>query len=148
MSKKEKLAEVPTFSEALEAMGKKSYDEMFLSEGGLLKLKDEKGFYEQNIKPEDVPMAHITKTQTAETLAVAGTLLGAGRRAAEAFQANPDLQQVTIDINFGKNRVDHVIKRDGETISGYTVSGLRGSGGGNYKKVQDHLSGLIKNQLS
>lgn len=154
MSKKESkpvIAAAPVeFSALVEKIGTETYQHNHVVEGGIIKGKDDgeaaKKIYELNAAEANLDLATIRRVHDYDATFAAGDLLGAGRLAADAFKANPDLRSVTHDIKMGHNRLDLAIHPDGGVDARFLARGV-GSSGSQFGKVRAHVSGLVKGAL-
>ncbi|MDH2154283.1 hypothetical protein [Stenotrophomonas sp. GD03657] len=155
MSKKESkpvIAAAPVeFSALVEKIGNETYSHNHAVEGGIIKGKGDgesaKKIYEETAADVNLDLATIRRVHDYDAAYAAGTLLGAGRIAADAYKANPDLRSVTHDVRMGHNRLDLAIHPDGGVDARFLARGV-GSSGSQFGKVRTHVGNLVRDALN
>lgn len=120
-----------------------AYETSESKEGGIEDLP--KDFYESTL-PEGLDLATRKKFQDHDSFFLAGVAQGGGARALDRFKADPNLQNVSMDVKIGHDRLDLNFGRDGTVEGRWQVKGT-GSAGSQYGKVRSHIGSLIKEQL-
>lgn len=124
--------------------------EFKLGEGGIIEAP--KDLLERNL-PEGITLAELQRAQKAGTTLISAVSLAVGEFGTAAMKKDKKLEQVSIEVGVGKDRIGAQFHRERQFPDGnggqqtkfgvlqakYTVSGAR-STGGDYKRVRDHLS--------
>ena len=146
MSDTEKKAApvVPSLNDTILSLRDAAAARIQVAEGGVFQNLDTK-FYEETL-PSHLSIETVREVSAHNSDFMTATAMAFGEASAQVLAANPELQQTSIQLRAGRDRIQHALDRDGNLVTSYTVFGSGGSGG-NFKKVADYIEDLVQSTL-
>lgn len=133
----------PDFSDVVRKIADNFKESATQQEGGI--IVPAKDLYEKSL-PEGIDISTVRKLQDHDSQYLAGTALGFGELAYDAFAKDPTLRNVSLSVKAGVDTIKYNADRDGEFNSSWSKKGT-GSAGSNYAKVRSHISGMIRKEF-
>lgn len=133
----------PTLSKSGEASYSAFDGNHQVVEGGV--LKGQSTMY-TSAMPEGVTTESMNQHMEFNRGFVKGTQLRFAEVGAELLKRDATIQNVTIAIPMGRDKVTHTMDREGKIVSGYSMYGTSGHGG-EAKKIADYVSQLVSQHL-
>lgn len=137
-------------SDAVKAIAEAAKKSMTIAEGGIVEVP--KDFYE-SLLPEGVSLKDVQKVQQANSTIIAGVGLALGDVGLAAFKKDKKLEQLSVSVNAGKDKLEVGLSRsrtsrnptDGSEIvkHGVLSANWRVAAAGNrgdFKKVRDNVA--------